>query len=72
MGIKSTQTISRSEAIVMYHDLRAKLYNEANSSLTNHELGNVLDRMAEEWADRNNRACFDNFLVVNDDELTDG
>ena len=35
--------------------------------MTNYELGNKLDEMAEEWAARNGTTCFDNYIVVHDD-----
>jgi len=66
MGIKSTRTLKRSEALEMYMELRQKLYGE-RVRLTNYELENALDQMADEWADRNGETCFDNFHVVDDD-----
>lgn len=65
MSIKSTRTMKRSEALEMYMDLRQKLYGE-EVRLTNYELGNKLDAMADEWAERNGTTCFDNFNVVDD------
>lgn len=50
----------------MYYDLRAKLYGEKRCELTNYELENALDEMADEWAERNNTTCFDNYAVVDD------
>jgi len=70
MGIKSTTTLHRWQALEMYHDLRRKLFS-VEPNLTNHELGNVLDDLSELWADRNNTTCFDNFLVVDDDVSID-
>jgi hypothetical protein len=67
MSIKSTRTLKRSEALEMYYDLRQKLYGE-EVRLTNYELGNKLDVMADEWAERNGTTCFDNYNVVNDEE----
>jgi hypothetical protein len=67
MGIKSTTRLSRTDALEMYYDLRAKLYGERQPVLTNYELENALDCMAEEWCDRNGETCFDNFRVVDDD-----
>ena len=70
MGIKSTTTLHRWQALEMYHDLRQKLYGE-QPNLSNHELGDSLDKMSDEWADRNNTTCFDNFFVVDDGEPID-
>ncbi len=65
MGIKSTTTLKRSDALELYRELHSKLYGH-DPALTNHELGNALDRMADEWAERNNTVCFDNYSVVDD------
>lgn len=68
MSIKSTTRLSRTDAMALYYELRAKLYGERQVEMTNHELGDKLDEMAEEWADRNNTVCFDNYIVMTDDE----
>jgi predicted ATPase len=64
MGIKFTTQLTRAEAIALYYELRAKLDGEHEVEMTDHELGNKLDELAEEWADRNNTTCFDNYQVV--------
>lgn len=66
MGIKSTVRLSRTQALALFYELRAKLYDEKRVELTNYELGNKLDEMADEWAERNNTTCFDNYDVVDD------
>lgn len=66
MGIKSTTRLTRSEAVALYHELRAKLRGERSVEMTDRELGDRLDEMAEEWAEREGTTCFDNYLVVED------
>lgn len=67
MGIKSTTRLSRTDALEMYYDLRAKLYGEKCAELTNYELGNKLEELADEWAERNGTVNFDNYIVMDDD-----
>lgn len=62
MGIKSTTTLKRPEALVRYFELRAELYG-LEFAMGNYELGNVLDVLMEEICQRKGRACFENFIV---------
>jgi hypothetical protein len=71
MGIKSTVTMKRSDALEMYRELHAKLYGPNGAHLTNYELSNVLEDMKDTLADRENSTNFDNFRVVDDDEYID-
>ncbi len=73
MSIKSTTRLTRAEAMALYYELRAKLYGESSPQMTDRELGDKLDEMAEEWADRRGTTCFDNYLGVDhvDDDYKD-
>lgn len=62
MSSKSTITLTRAEALELYHELRAKLYG-GEFTLTDEELGNALDALREEECHRAGRPCFDNYLV---------
>lgn len=64
MGIKSTTTLTRSEALEMYAELHDKLAGARGDGFTNHELGNILEEMKDMLAERKNSTNFDNFLVV--------
>lgn len=60
MGIKSTRTLTRAQALELREEFRAKL---AMRSPTNHELGNELDKLHEQVCERDGTTCFDNYLV---------
>lgn len=62
MGIKSTVTLPRSRALEMYHELTC------TSKLSNYELGNLFDELVEQKCEREGRTCFDNFVVVDDED----
>lgn len=64
MGIKSTTTLKRSEAIEMYNELLEELYGVKGP--TNEELEVLLDRLHDMKAERAGTVSFDNFSVVND------
>ncbi len=69
MGIKSTTTLKRSEALEMYNDLLEELYGIKGP--TNEELGNLLDRLHDLRCERDGRVSFDNFSVVDDHVWSD-
>lgn len=62
MGIKSTTTLTRAQALDLYESLRAKLYG-SNAVLTDRELGDALDELREEECRREGTTCFDNYRV---------
>lgn len=64
MGIKSTRTLKRSEALEMYTELLEELYGIKGPS--NEELGDILDRLYDMKCEREGRPSFDNFTVVDD------
>lgn len=68
MGIKSTVTLKRSDALEMYRELHSKLYGARGDGFSNYELANMLENMKDQLADRDNTTNFDNFRVVDDDE----
>lgn len=70
MSIKSTTTLTRSQAIVRYLEIWVRL--SGLPPLTNKELGLALDRMRYEECRRKGEPCFENFSVIDDahDEAT--
>lgn len=68
MGIKSTRTLKRSEALEMYRELHSKLYGATGEGFSNHELGNLLEDMQDLLAERENWTNFDNYNVVADED----
>lgn len=64
MGIKSTRTLKRSEALEMYMDLLEQVYGIRGPS--NEELGDLLDRLTDLECERRGTVSFDNFRVVDD------
>jgi hypothetical protein len=69
MGIKSTTTLKRAEALEMYNTLLEELYGIKGP--TNEELGDLLDRLHDLKCEREGRVSFDNFLVVDDHDHPD-
>ena len=67
MGIKSTTTLKRSEALEMYNTLLEELYGIKGP--TNQELGDLLDRLHDLKCERDDRVSFDNFVVLDDWEF---
>lgn len=67
MGIKSTTTLKRSDALEMYSALLEELYGIKGP--TNQELGDLLDRLHDLRCERDGRPSFDNFAVLDDWEL---
>lgn len=66
MSIKSTSTISRASALELYYQLEAqikKLRGGKASYLSNKELGDELDILADELADLEDTTNFRNYLV---------
>lgn len=76
MGIKSTRTLERSDAIQLYVHMKMDIASERQRaksmtkalSLSDSQLADALDRVAEEIADLRDMTCFDNFLVIPDVE----
>jgi hypothetical protein len=66
MGIKSTTTLKRSDALEMYRELHSKLHGSRGDGFTNRELGDLLEDMKDMLAERENSTNFDNFTVVDD------
>lgn len=69
MGIKSTKTLKRSDAIEMYLGLLDELYGVKGP--TNQELGDLLDRLHDLKCERDGTVSFDNFTVVDDHDHAD-
>ena len=66
MGIKSTTTLKRGNALEMYASLLDELYGVKGP--TNEELGDLLDRLHDLRAERVGTVSFDNFVVIDDFE----
>lgn len=69
MSIKSTRRLHRTEALAVFHDLSVKLGH--THDLTDEQLGDALDVLAELVCQMEGRTCFDNYLVVPDWEEAD-
>ncbi len=69
MGIKSTTTLKRSDALEMYLELLHELYGIKGPS--NEELGDLLDRLQDLKCEREGGVSFDNYRVVDDWEFQD-
>lgn len=67
VGVKSTRTLTRAEAVQRYISLKTDLkrlkWQGQAQSLSDRDLGKKLDSLAEEVAQANNETCFENFLV---------
>ncbi len=62
MSIKSTTTLTRAEALALRESFKEKLFG-LSQVLTDRELGNELDSLAEQICEREGSTCFDNYLV---------
>lgn len=70
MGYKSTRTLKRSEALMLYHELQAELYG-VHASISNRELAEQLESMQDLLAERRGSTNFDNFRVVDDHSFSE-
>lgn len=70
MGIKSTQRLTRSEALTLREELRAKLYGLKIQPVSNEKLGDELDALDEAVCELEGRTCFNNYLVRDDGDWT--
>lgn len=75
MGIKTTQRLTRAEAISRYADFKAEIkrrkWEAQATAMTNAELESALDQMSDEAFNvRHNThgGGFDNFAIVDDGE----
>jgi len=62
MGVKSTTTLTRAEALALRESFKERLFG-LSQVLTDKELGDELDDLAEQICEREGRTCFDNYLV---------
>ena len=67
MSIKSTKYLTRAAAESLYRDYMERLRPPPElPDMTDEELGDYLDELAERVASREGTVCFDNYLITKD------